>query len=501
MHHPHRHTPPLLPLFLLSVLLPLLLLPLAARAQVVPLNSTDVNGCRLGSEFRLGKCRLCRPGFYRFLVPAPDARPSWIRLPEQAPFLCPEEYSDYDLTTEPSSPESCVPCPAGTYYPFFGAQSAELCIACPAGTTSLPGARRCTPCPRGKTSAHGSAVCVRCRRGSYVTKPCFRGRLPMGTGCMKCPKGYYASSVNAERCMKCPTGTSTRFVGAKWKGMCKKCGTHGVKCSCADTEEGHNNNQATKTVTSSYRPVGADVCINCPSGARTFTPFAILKKQCFPCPSGTLFSADKGCTPCPMGLHSFGRGASACRMKWTDACPSGSFKSSRGVCQTCRPGYRYNAANRVCERCPPGSVSGGGLQQSCTACAAPEVAPANGVGPCACGRNYFRERSGMKRCVMCEDGTKKDKEVHNDGSCEPDCEVMPEQRGCKNGCPNGFGRDIRSGGGPCEKCGMGLKSPEGERYCRHPRTGCPVADEVRALALSRFGFYLVCAGPDTETLF
>lgn len=493
MYVPSKRTLSTLPCLLLFLLL---ILPLVAQALVLPLNSTDANGCRIGSEFRDGKCRLCRPGHYRFLVPAPDNRPDWIRLPEHDPFQCPDEYDGYNLTTEPSAAEACVPCPAGTYYPFFGSQSAELCLACPAGTTSVPGSRSCAPCPRRRSSTEGSAKCVRCPRGSHLTKPCFRGRSPMGTGCMKCPKGSYASSVNAEECTKCPPGMSTRSVGARWKGMCEKCGTNGVKCSCQRKDKNEPSNAV-----ASYRPIGADSCITCPPGSRAFTPFATSKKMCVSCPNGTMFTAGKGCVECGTGLKSFGRGASICRAKWSDNCPSGSFKTKRGVCHICPPGYSYNAAARQCEQCPNGSVSDGGLQTSCETCAFPEIAPASGIGICSCGRNYFRETGGQKRCVKCAKGRKKDKDLHNDQICQLDCDAVPDQEGCKRGCPKDFGRERGSGNNACKRCEAGLRSPAGEGYCRHARTGCFEADHVRALTLSRFGFYLVCASPDTETLF
>lgn len=486
MYHPQSHSQ-----FALSCLFYFfLLLPLVVQSLVARLNPTDANGCRLGSEFRAGKCRLCRPGYYRFLLPTPENQPSLGSINEDDPFRCPDQYDEYHITTEFSSAESCVPCPAGTYYPFFGSQSATNCFACPAGTTSVPGSRSCTPCPRGRTSAEGSAKCVRCQRGSHIMKPCFRGRSPMGTGCIKCPKGSYASTMNADECTKCPPGTSTRSVGARWRGMCKKCGTNGVKCSCQYAPEPSN-------AVASYRPIGADYCTNCPPGSRAFTPFATSENQCVPCPNGTRFTPTGGCVACSKGLKSFGRGACACRSKWSDRCPSGSFKTKRGVCQTCPAGYSYNAVARQCDRCPKGSVSDGGLQMSCRTCAFPKIAPPNGV-KCFCGRNHKMVWSANTRCVKCGKGRKKDKYLHTDYWCDRDCDSSPEQEGCKRECPKDFGRERQRGSKTCKKCEAGLRSPAGEEYCQNPRTGCYLAEDVLGLAYNRFGLFLTCTSPDLE---
>lgn len=103
--------------------------------------------------------------------------------------------------------------------------------------------------------------------------------------------------------------------------------------------------------------------------------------------------------------------------------------------------------------------------------------------------------------MKCAKGRKKDEDLHNDERCELDCEAVPDQEGCRRGCPKDFGRERGSESRKCKKCEQGLRSPAGEGYCRNPRTGCFDADHVLALASSRFGFYLVCDSPDAETLF
>lgn len=202
-----------------------------------------------------------------------------------APVLCPPREcltiaDDYDAIIEPSSPR-CVLCPSGTYNPYRGAKRYRLCNPCPMGMTSGEEARRCRKCAPGKSSASGSSRCVLCSKGSFLTDPCAKGRAP-DTACTKCPLGTYASENNSASCAKCPDGMSTAKRGATSKDVCKTCGTKGVRCSCL-------GDRAPSVAVSSYRPIGQFVCLPCPLGTRTLTPFATSETECIPCPEGTFF--------------------------------------------------------------------------------------------------------------------------------------------------------------------------------------------------------------------
>lgn len=433
----------------------------------IPLNQTDKNGCRIGQEFRDGSCKMCRPGSFRFLGPAD--------IPAQDPFHCGGD-DDFTEKIETSS-NSCRACPAGTYNPFFGGQTASRCQPCPEGTTSGPGARHCKSCRKGTSSSPGTSKCVRCGKGYFITSSSCDSNAK---ACTKCPKGFYSGAPNAISCTACPPGTSTVGTGANGKAICQKCGRGGVKCSCRKGAEQWN-------AVASYRPIGHSVCTACPPGTRALTPFATKPEDCVPCPSGTSLVEQEGCKPCPDGEQSFGRGATYCRASRSDDCPFESFKDRTGVCKLCPGGYKMNTMTRQCELCPSGSVSQGFTETTCTTCKFPDVAPPNGDGFCSCGRNFFKDFDTFE-CRPCPKGMKLDSEFHENAECELDCDNFPNQTGCKP-CPADHGRDFETN--TCVKCGSGLRSLVGEERCVNPQTGCPKGS-VFGIQSTRYGYSLTC---------
>lgn len=443
-----------------------------ANAQFeIYLNVTDENGCGIGQEFRSGSCKRCLPGTYRFLGPS--------YIPTIEPFKCHTDLDPYFVTIEPSS-DGCKPCPAGTYNPFFGAQTANRCRPCPHGMTSHPGSRNCWSCGRNKSSAPGSPYCVQCSRGYFMTAPC--GKRKPSHPCTRCPIGSYASGLNSVQCTKCPEGMSTRRCGAKSQKMCQPCGTRGVKCSCREYGE---------LVVSSYRSIGSSVCTPCPAGTRALTPYATKPEHCKPCPNGTAFRSQLGCLPCSKGEKSFGSGASSCRKKWTDPCPAHYFKDGRGVCKLCGTGYIWNKKKKECQRCPAGSTSNGYTSTQCEKCVFPNVAAPN-EGSCVCGPGHFKDYEDTYECVKCPSGTKKEKRFHQDYQCDLDCENFPDQPACKM-CPVDYGRLEERG--ECVKCNAGLRSLIGENRCVNPQTGCKSNTSLVVLP-GKYGYTLDC---DEET--
>lgn len=437
----------------------------------IPLNQTDDNGCRIGQEFRGGSCKLCHPGTYRFLGP-PD-------LPTRSRFECYKVEYDYDFAIEPSS-SRCLKCPAGTFNPYFGAKTAGRCIDCPPGTTSGTGARKCWKCGSGKSSISGSPRCVKCWRGYFITPRCVDGELQTRP-CTKCPRGTYSTGPNRESCTPCPDGTSTKERGAFSKRMCKTCGTNGVKCSCRDDGERWSEVQR-------FRPIGAAVCTFCPAGTRVRTPFSTKPEDCEPCPDGTEFIPQVGCKKCPKGLRSFGRGASACRKKETDKCPLDTFKDYKGVCKLCRAGYFWNSMKKQCDICPPGTTSLGYRAKKCKRCNFPKVASPS-AGRCICTKGYFMDYNDASSCKPCPKGTKKEKELHEDSECDPDCDNFPNQPACRT-CKPGYERDYNNQG--CKKCEKGLASQGWMDRCGQPRTGCGKKESF-IISAGMHGYFTTCS--------
>ena len=224
--------------------------------EYTPFYTTDEYGCGIGEEFRGGSCKQCLPGTYRFLSPYYFGTRSAFECTEYKEYI-----SDYGLVIniEPSS-SKCLPCPAGRYNPFHGAQSSSRCLRCPPGTTSGAGSKKCIKCPAGQSSSIGSPRCVTCSRGYFIMNQCSPDGNRLTTNCTKCPKGMYSSGRNNVECMRCPEGTSTKAKGSWSQTFCKPCGTNGVKCSCQIKYDEPWN------AVRSFRPIGASVCTNCPPG-------------------------------------------------------------------------------------------------------------------------------------------------------------------------------------------------------------------------------------------
>ena len=428
-----------------------------------PLNTTDEHGCGIGEEFRGGSCKKCFPGTYRFISPYSFGTRPAFECTEIHDHIIKNDDWSY-LNIEPSS-SKCVPCPAGRYNPFHGAQSSSRCLRCPPGTTSAVGSKKCIKCPAGQSSSTGSPRCVTCWRGHFIMNQCSPDGKRWTTKCTKCPKGMYSSGRNNVECTPCPAGTSTKAKGSWSQKFCKPCGTNGVKCSCQKKNIYHV--EEPWNAISSFRPIGASVCTNCPPGTRALTPFATKVEQCIPCPLGTEHTRFDGCKKCAEGMKSFGKGASYCRKKWSDKCPSDSFKDAKGVCKRCPVGYAWNLMTRQCKRCPEGSTAGGGSETTCWKCIFPTV-PSPDSGSCACTRGFFQDYYDSK-CKRCPKGTKKEKEVHSDLECDGDCDILPEHPSCQ-GCKEGNEWDDDSQ--TCQKCGKGLYSQGGDDRCVVPQTGC-----------------------------
>ena len=164
-------------------------------------------------------------------------------------------------------------CPLGTYAVISGSGTVTSCVACPQNTYSSSPQMvfnplrsvdaQCTPCPLSfRTAGNGSsslsdckcagvtiralgnqsAACGTCQNNTWYNpftqacEACASGMVatsngcscragsqvaPGGVGCVKCPIGYYSTSVSIS-CSACPAGRTTLLAGQTW-------------CVCAST--------------------------------------------------------------------------------------------------------------------------------------------------------------------------------------------------------------------------------------------------------------------------
>lgn len=323
----------------------------------------------------------------------------------------------------------CRPCSRGRYNPLSGIGSSTLCRRCPAGTfASKLGSSACLPCPKGTVSNAGATRCVACGSGSYL----------LFNRCRECDAGTYTSrSDTVEFCDKCPTGSSPE--GAKSVAECKPCprGTRPTVGGCSPCGRGAFT-------------LG-DVCMSCPPGS--FSAFKAT--ECTLCPQGKITNRifQENCRPCPPGFTTNGPGASQCKPIGVSKCPKGSFKKRNGDCETCMEGYFRDLKTRTCKKCPPGSVSKGGLRTKCDRCPPGQTTMLFDGLNCFCPQGLFRSKKGT--CEKCPPGT------------GGNFANVPGKSGCIE-CEPGTFTD-KPGSTKCKPCPVGTISGERARKC----TPCP----------------------------
>lgn len=373
--------------------------------------------------------------------------------------LCPE-----GTYTQIGNQTMCKACPAGTFSSARGAQGVDLCRKCPPGTYApRPGTSSCTPCPAGTNSRLGATACLSCPAGEGIS---FGADV-----CEPCGfKTYRGENEETQICQECPRLTNTLRRGAKSMSEC---------VTCPDGTSDNFGNGCEACEPRFHRPLGDPLpfCRACPRGS-----FSSVRGStaCTLCPAGTFKSQpfDAQCKPCPAGTKSE-RGAIICN-RIGAGCPASHFRDARGNCASCDKGFFRNRKTNLCEMCPFGSVSSGGLQTSCTRCRGLSE-PNFDRSSCVCGIGLYLSRNG--HCSKCLPGT---------GSEDPSglgemCDQCFLERAapvagsvCKD-CPAGTiaNRDHTQ----CVTCPPGLvaRDPDNwlpgefsfENSCVSPRTNCP----------------------------
>ena len=113
------------------------------------------------------------------------------------------------------TPETCAPCPIGTYALDCGVSA---CSACNPGTYSSLGRSSCSSCQAGTFQpSPGSSACRSCSDGEYGPTV---GAIERREACVACLPGTYSrrytlwdaeldawTSIGSERCSPCPQGS------------------------------------------------------------------------------------------------------------------------------------------------------------------------------------------------------------------------------------------------------------------------------------------------------
>ena len=185
--------------------------------------------------------------------------------------------------------------------------------------------------------------------------------------------------------------------------------------------------------------------------------------------------ASTGCDKCEDGYTTYGSGIIQCR-RVGDPCPTGFFETPAGDCVRCKVDEFLNRDTFLCERCPVGQGSAGGLVTKCNPCR--DVINANIDGSsCWC---YFVDqegeyitpipadengdcipgtyRSSDEICIICNAGTFSD--TLNAAACQSCGEnsVAPNQSSSR-----------------CIVCPDGTMADNEDISCKVPQTWCPKA--------------------------
>lgn len=426
--------------FALASVLFFLLFPLALAATQ--------SSCKPGTFFSSNKCKRCPPGTYQPL-PATTA---------------------------------CLPCPAGTFNIFRGAQGVDLCEPCipntfnPSRGATTPS--RCRKCPSGTVSVSGSARCVTCPPGTSVTLPdrgaesysrgydfcrsrfnrrsrnCYAGSYPRRTRCTPCPKGTFSTTSNALSCTRCPSG---QFATAG-STSCVGCDRPGIQCVQGKGER--------PCMAAQFNDGSVQECSFCPPGM--IGNMRIGATRCVPCPPGTFKSSHSGgCRPCN-GDRFLALNQTRCFEGAPNTpCPSNFFLHAAGFCSQCGTNERLNKGKKICVECPANRISNGGIDTKCRPCPA-NAKRARGAPSCACEPGYrsFSTTTDFE-CEPCPAGTRWS------GGCFP-CRpgtfsATPGNVECRP-CKFNFVQPL-PGQTKCERCPRGMV-PNAARGCVSSATNC-----------------------------
>lgn len=253
--------------------------------------------------------------------------------------------------------DTCIDCPAGTFFPTTGALQVRSCQPCLQDTFSTRGAKRCTRCPPGQISAAGSSGCITCQPGTRLRAPfspepecipCLNAYTGQRNErvCTLCPAGLFTPSraITRDQCKRCPPGTQPD----DFSGGCRHCFARRIQDGIRTT-----------------------LCEECPLGSvRNEAGTRCL--PCLPGDRGLRFNVRRGfaqvCLDCPEGTTNLGFGNDFCK-KPEETCPPDRLTTSLGDCLSCSPDHFVVPGNPAkCRRCPVGQGSSGGLVNECLPC-------------------------------------------------------------------------------------------------------------------------------------
>ena len=351
------------------------------------------------------------------------------------------------------TPNTCVPCPAGTFSPVAGLGVRSLCRFCPRNTFSDAGSARCANCPEGTVADTGSSRCRACGKGFRL----------IGDSCEACEPSTFNSKNATLECESCPFPlTSPRQATSS--SVCTTCppGQVAFFGDCQPCTPGF------------FKPGRRGDCRRCPPGSVSGNGAV----RCTPCPADTFARRfDQRCRPCPEGKTSNGPGATRCRPIGSASCPSTKFENANGDCQVCPSLFRYNKETKMCERCPRGTVSRGGLQTECEKCP-PGQRPGDSPGACRCPQGMFR--AGTK-CEPCPPGTGGNfvNVIGRNGCIACGLGTFASRRGSRRctPCPLGTFSD-EEGAARCKRC------PTGSAPNRTPRFILTIPGSTRCVSIT-----------------
>lgn len=400
-----------------------------------------------------------------------------------------------------SNSTSCLPCPAGTFNIFKGAQGIDLCEPCIPNTfNTKKGATspsQCQRCPPGTVSVAGASKCVTCPPGTFVTLPSgaserykrgynfcppfttdFSGRrtnnpdcaFPRRTRCRPCPKATFSNSTNTRECTRCPPNTFAVLGSTE----CKGCSRPGIQCVQGKKERECRSFQVND---------GSTVeCRRCPPGF--IGNQGIGGSQCVPCPPGTFKGRSMTrCMKCEGEKVIADNGAACLDAMPNIPCPSNFFRHNLGYCTQCERWERFNAKKQICQECPRNRESNGGVDRKCRPCPPGRERKKGSQTGCLCKPGY-KFNTSTRMCEKCPAGTRESSSM-----CYP----------CRAGSFSNAGSEEcqlcqfnfvapEPGMAKCERCPRGFV-PNPVRGCVSAATNCP-AGQTREL--DRNGFLVGC---------
>eukprot|EP00930_Biecheleria_cincta_P069288 TRINITY_DN57040_c0_g1_i1.p1 TRINITY_DN57040_c0_g1~~TRINITY_DN57040_c0_g1_i1.p1 ORF type:complete len:3579 (-),score=472.83 TRINITY_DN57040_c0_g1_i1:116-10780(-) len=391
-----------------------------------------------------------------------------------------------------SSASLCSECKGG----LFLTPSATCASECPDGYFKVPGKNgiggACTMCPENCETCDNLGKCKVCRGFTHLThfNQCRE----------ECPEGYYESGT-----------AETGGVCLKCKEVCNTCETESVCTECKEAS------YLTPSATCEYEcPTGYHMegnqsvgrsCEVCPPTCFT----CISRAECTYCQNHTFLTPDHKCLyTCPDGWYRYGTDelgreckkcpgdiAKCVNETWATECKNGKYLTPSATCEAeCPVGHYQWGADQIGRTCPLCSTN-------CTTCTSPTVCKECRNGQyltpqkwcdheCPDGSYKSGEGEVGRECQMCKDPCNTCVDETQCTECKDSLFLTPT-RTCEGDCPNGYYRQVGSGGGGavggvCSLCPDPCHSCVSEEECTVCTNGTYLHDG-RCKARCPDGFY------------